>query len=67
MYEQIRVMKPSPERAAIYEKMRDMVIEDCPMVGSMGRVRKYLVNPRLKNFKPVEAFYNYSKYFNVED
>ena len=67
MYEQIRVMKPSPERTAIYEKMRDMVIEDCPMVGSMGRVRKYLVNPRLKNFKPVEAFYNYSKYFNVED
>ena len=67
MYEQIRVMKPSPERTAIYEKMRDMVIEDCPMVGSMARVRKYLVNPRLKNFKPVEAFYNYAKYFNVED
>ena len=67
MYEQIRVMKPSPERTAIYEKMRDMVIEDCPVVGSMGRVRKYLVNPRLKNFKPIESFYNYPKYFNVED
>lgn len=67
MYEQIRVMKPSPERTAIYEKMRDMIIEDCPIVGSMARVRKYLVNPRLKNFKPVEAFYNYAKYFNVEE
>ena len=61
MYEQIRVMKPSPERTVIYEKMRDMIIEDCPMIGSMARTRKYLINPRLKNFKPVEAFYNYAK------
>ena len=67
MYEQIRVMKPSPERTAIYEKMRDMIIEDCPIVGSMARERKYLINPRLKNFKPVEDFYNYGKYFDVAD
>jgi len=67
LYEEIRVMPSSPERTAKYERMRDMIIEDCPIVGSMARVSKYLVNPRLKNFKPVEAFYNYTKYFNVED
>jgi oligopeptide transport system substrate-binding protein len=67
MYEQILVMKPSPERTAIYEKMRDMLIEDAPYVGSQARVRYYLVQPWLKNFKPTEDFNNWMKYLNVDD
>lgn len=67
MYEQIRSMQPSPERTAIVTQMRDMLIEDAPYAGSMGRTRFYLINPRLKNFKPTENFYNWVKYLDVED
>jgi ABC-type transport system substrate-binding protein len=67
MYEKILVMPPGPERTAVIEKMRDMIIEDTPFVGSMGRTRFYLVNPWLKNFKPSEDFYNWFKYLDVDD
>ena len=67
LYETVREMEASPERAALYVKMRDMLLEDCPYVGSMARTRFYLVNPRLKNFKPSEDFYNWIKYLDVDD
>jgi len=67
LYETIRVMPPSPRRTALYGKMRDMVIEDAPFAGSMARTRYYLINPRLKNFKPAETFYNWIKYLDVGD
>lgn len=66
MYKKIRSMGPSDERTALYEKMRDMVIEDTPYLGAMARTRFYLINPRLKNFKPSEDFYTWVKYMNVE-
>lgn len=66
LYEQIRVMSPSPERTELYEKMRDMIVEDMPMIGSMARTRNYLIHERLKNCKPIETFHNLNKYFNVE-
>ena len=59
-------MPPSPERTEIYNQMRTMVMEDAPYIGSMARTRHYLVNPRLKNFKPVEDFNNWYKYLDVE-
>jgi len=65
LYEQIRSMPPSPERTELYIKMRDMVIEDTPYTGSMGRTRFYLINPWLKNFKVTEDFYNWPKYLDV--
>jgi ABC-type transport system substrate-binding protein len=67
LYEQIRTMQPSPERTEIYIKMRDIVIEDTPYLGSMARTRYYLVNPRLKNFKPHEVFSNWVKYLDVDE
>lgn len=67
MYEQCRTMPPGPERTAFYEKMRDFIIEDCPFYGSMARIRFYLVNPWLKNFKPTEDFHNWYKYLDVDD
>lgn len=66
LYEQIRTMPPGPERTAIYERMRDMLIEDAPFVGSMARTRSYLLQPWLKNFKPTEDFYTYFKYLDVD-
>ena len=39
----IRIMAPSPERTALYERMRDMTIEDAAYAGSMCRERFYLL------------------------
>ena len=67
LYEQIRSMPLSPERTQIVETMRDSLLEDVPYLGSMARIRYYLVNPRLKNFKPTEDSYNWYKYLDVEE
>lgn len=66
LYEKIRTMDPSAERTAIYEKMRDMVIEDVPAYGSMARIRYYVWNSRLKNMFPEETWYGWHKYLDVE-
>ena len=66
LYERVRVMSPSPQRTKLYEQMRDMVIEDTPVIGSMARTRYYLIHDRLKNFKPTEDFFNWPKYLNVK-
>ncbi len=67
MYQQILVMEPGPERTAIYEKMRDMLIEDCPYVGSMGRTRFYLMAPWILNCRPTERMWSWIKYLDVDD
>jgi oligopeptide transport system substrate-binding protein len=67
LYEKILVMRPSPERTAIYEQMRDMILEDTPYVGSMARTRFYLVAPWLLNAKPTERFYSWFKYLDVDE
>ncbi len=67
LYEQARTMPPSPERTKLYVQMRDMLIEDTPYVGSMGRTRSYLINPWLKNLKVSETFSNWPKYLDVSE
>lgn len=67
LYEKILTMGPSPERTAIYERMRDMVLEDCVYVGGMARERFYLINPWLLNCKPTERYYGWFKYLDVDD
>ena len=51
----------------VASRVRDMIIEDCPAYGSMGRTRYYLVQPWLKNFKPTENFHNWLKYLDVDE
>ncbi len=67
LYEKLLVMEPSPERTALAEKMRDLVMADAPFCGSMARTRFYLAHSRLKNFKPTETFYDWVKYIDVEE
>jgi ABC-type transport system substrate-binding protein len=67
MYRRCVLMPPGPERTALYERMRDMLIEDCPYVGSLGRTRFYAISPWLKNFKPTEDFWNWPKYLDVDE
>ena len=66
LYEQIKTMPAGPDRTAVYETMRDMIIEDAPYQGSLARTRRYLIQPWLKNFKPTEGFWNHLKYLDVD-
>lgn len=66
MYERIKTMPPGPERTAIYEEMRDMILQDQPYSGSMARTRTYLVHPWVKNYKPTEKFWDWVKYVDVD-
>jgi ABC-type transport system substrate-binding protein len=66
LYRKILSMPPSPERTRIYERMRDMVLEDCPYIGSMARIRFYLARPRLRNFRPSETLWNWFKYLDID-
>lgn len=67
LYERVRAMEPSEERTALYKQMRDMVVEDLPLIGSMARTRYYLIAPWLKNMKPTEQFYSWYKMLDVDD
>lgn len=67
LYERIITMPPSAERTELYAKMRDMILEDCPYVGSQARQRFYLVNPWLLNCRPTERYYSWFKFLDVDD
>ncbi|MCE2653706.1 MAG: ABC transporter substrate-binding protein [Planctomycetaceae bacterium] len=67
LYEQILSMAPSPERTKIYEQMRDMVIQDTPYIGSMGRTRFYLMAPWILNCRPTERTWSWLKYLDVDE
>ncbi len=67
LYEQILTMQPGPERTAIYERMRDMLIEDVPYIGSQARRRFYLINPWLLNAKPTERYHAWYKFLDVDN
>lgn len=67
MYNQIVSMEPGPERTEMYIRMRDMIIEDCPYVGSMARTRYYLVAPWAENLRPTERYWGWFKFVDVDD
>lgn len=66
LFERAAVMSPSPERAALYAQLRDIVIEDCPAIGSMARTRSYVWNSRVKNFAPTEVWDTWFKFLDVD-
>ncbi|NJN14219.1 MAG: hypothetical protein HC813_00705 [Planctomycetes bacterium] len=66
LYEQIRKMQPSPERTVLMEKMRDILLEDVPYIGSMARTRYYLSHPWMRNFHPTETYWTWMRYLDVE-
>ena len=67
LYERSLTMEDSPERTALYEQMRDLVMHDVPFVGSMARVRHYLIQPWLRGLKPSETFFNWVKYLDLDE
>ncbi len=67
MYEEILTMLPGPERTAKYIKMRDMLLEDVPYIGSMARTRNYVINPWLLNARPTERYYSWFKFLDIDE
>ncbi len=66
MYERARLMDPGPERTALYEEMRDMILSDVPYVGSLARNRYFMVNSHMKNAKPTQRHWGWFKYLDTE-
>lgn len=66
LYEVARLMEPGPERTAMYEKMRDMVIADVPYVGSLARNRYFMINEHMDNAKPTQRFWSWFKYCDTD-
>lgn len=62
LYDRIRVMPPSPLRSKLYAEMNKILIDDVAFLGSMARIRYYLKNPGLKNFRPDETIRSFWKY-----
>ncbi len=67
LYEKASKMTESPERTALYREMRDIVRESAICLGQMSRIRFYVMQNRLQNFKPEEVFYTYWKYLDLPD
>ncbi len=67
LYDQSRTLQPGPERTAVYQKMREILIEDVPSFGHLARTRFYLWHGRLKNVLPDETFDGWRKYVNIEE
>lgn len=66
LYDQSRTLQPGPERTAIYQKMREILIEDTPSFGHMARIRFFLWHDKLKWVLPDETFDNWRKYMDLE-
>lgn len=52
IYEKVVVMPDSPERTELYRKAEQTVLEDCPNVCTLHRVRYILYHDWLGNYKP---------------
>ena len=59
-------LPPGPERTALYKKMVDVVVEDCPWIFGVHRVQYDLTQPWLKNFRYNEVDHGMLKYLRVD-
>jgi ABC-type transport system substrate-binding protein len=65
LYERILSMQDTPERAALYAKMADIVVEDCVWALIEYPVEFRLFLPWFRNYKPHDFPYPNAKFFKV--
>lgn len=65
LYEQVREMQDTPRRTALYRRMEDIVIEDCPWIFMCHRMDYNLAQPWLKGYHPHDFPYGMEKYYRV--
>jgi oligopeptide transport system substrate-binding protein len=66
LYEQVREMQDSPERTALYQKMSDIVIEDCPWILTSNWLAYGLQHHWLENYKYHDFPYGMVKYYKID-
>lgn len=65
LYEKALTLQDTPERAALYKKMVDIVVEDCPWIFNSHRVIFGLQQQWLKNYKPHAFEHSLVKYYRL--
>ncbi|MCW3054638.1 MAG: ABC-type oligopeptide transport system,periplasmic component, partial [Chthonomonadales bacterium] len=66
LFEQMRAMDDGPERKAIIEKMRTIVVEDCPWIYTTHNERFALTQSWLTNYKPHPIASDVIKYWKID-
>jgi ABC-type transport system substrate-binding protein len=65
LYEKILTMQDSPERSALYEKMSNIAIADCPWALMAYSLSYGLFQPWFQNYKPSAFPYPNAKFYKV--
>jgi oligopeptide transport system substrate-binding protein len=66
LYVKASHLPPGPERAKLYQQMRDIVVKDMPWVPGAHRLSYTSYHGWLKNFKYHGIIYDYFKYLRVD-
>jgi ABC-type transport system substrate-binding protein len=66
LYEQAREMQDSPERTALYRRMADLVVEDCPWIFTANPLSYGLQHHWLGNYKFHDFPYGMIKYYRMD-
>ncbi len=66
LYERARLLPDGPERSALYRRMADLVIEDCPWLITHLPLAYGLQQARVKNVKLHDFPFGMEKYYRVE-
>lgn len=65
LYERIVTMPDGPERTALYERMADLVMADCPWALLDYRLAYGLFQPWFQNYKPHDFPYPNAKFYKA--
>ncbi len=66
LYEKIALMRDSPERFALFAKMRDIFVQDVPWIITVNQAETRLTHSWLHNFKIHQFEHNIEKYLRVD-
>jgi ABC-type transport system substrate-binding protein len=66
LFEKASVMPDGPERNKIYQKLVDIVVEECPYVFEVHRRPFVLTHGWFKNYKRNFIILNYIKYYRID-
>ena len=66
LYERVREMQDSPARTALYVKMSDLVVEDCPWIFTSNPLSYGLHHDWVEDYKYHDFPYGMVKYYKVD-
>ncbi len=66
LYEKAALLPPGEERTAIYQQMRDIIVEDSPWIFGAHRLGYAVKHGWLKNYKPHRIIDDKMKYYKID-